>query len=354
MIRLMKLLILGGGVFLGAAALDAAVRRGHAATVFNRGRSRTAWPAGVEAIAGDRVADLGRLAGQRWDAVIDTCGYVPTDVRASAQALRESGCYLFVSSISVYAKTDHAPLRETDALASAAGIAPDDRNPEHYGPQKAACEAEVTAVFGERALLVRPGLIVGPGDRSGRFSHWPWRAAIGGTMLVPDVADGEPLQFIDVRDLGEWMVGALEQQERGVFNATGPVSDDPAEASIDWSTLIAACRAEVAARGIAPAEPVRVPEALLLEQKVQSWSELPLWLPSSNPEYAGFNRADLARARAAGLFTRPLRDTIAAVLDEGVPHDPDDRRRKGKLTLEREATLVAKFAKVVSPPIGDR
>ena len=354
MIRLMKLLILGGGVFLGAAALDAAVRRGHAATVFNRGRSRTAWPAGVEAIAGDRVADLGRLAGQRWDAVIDTCGYVPTDVRASAQALRESGCYLFVSSISVYAKTDHAPLRETDALASAAGIAPDDRNPEHYGPQKAACEAEVTAVFGERALLVRPGLIVGPGDRSGRFSHWPWRAAIGGTMLVPDVADGEPLQFIDVRDLGEWMVGALEQQERGVFNATGPVSDDPAEASIDWSTLIAACRAEVAARGIAPAEPVRVPEALLLEQKVQPWSELPLWLPSSNPEYAGFNRADLARARAAGLFTRPLRDTIAAVLDEGVPHDPDDRRRKGKLTLEREATLVAKFAKVVSPPIGDR
>ena len=337
----MKILILGGGVFLGAATLDAAVRRGHAVTVFNRGRSRTQWPAGVEAIAGDRVADLGHLAGRRWDAVVDTCGYVPTDVRASAQALRESGCYLFVSSISVYAKTDHAPLRETDALASAQGIAPDDRSPEHYGPQKAACEAEVTAVFGERALLVRPGLIVGPGDRSGRFSHWPWRTASGGTMLVPDVADGEPLQFIDVRDLGEWMVRALEQQERGVFNATGPVNDDPAEASIDWSTLIAACRAEVAARGSVPAEAVRVPEALLLEQKVQPWSELPLWLPSTDREYAGFNRADLGRARAAGLRTRPLGDTIAAVLDEGMPNDPDDRRRKGKLTREREAELLA-------------
>ncbi len=336
----MKILILGGGVFLGAATLDAAVRRGHAVTVFNRGRSRTQWPAGVEAISGDRVADLGRLAGRRWDAVVDTCGYVPTDVRASVQALRESGCYLFVSSISVYAKTDHAPLRETDALASAAGIAPDDRNLEHYGPQKAACEAEVTAVFGERALLVRPGLIVGPGDRSGRFSHWPWRAAGGGAMLVPGVADGEPLQFIDVRDVGEWMVRALEQQERGVFNATGPVNDDPAEAAIDWSTLIDACRAEVAARGIVPAQAVRVPEALLLEQKVQPWSELPLWLPSSDPEYAGFNRADLSRARAAGLRTRPLRETIAAVLDEGVPSDPDDRRRKGKLTREREAAVL--------------
>jgi len=337
----MKLLILGGGVFLGAATLDAAMRRGHAVTVFNRGRSRTAWPDGVEAIEGDRTVDLERLAGRRWDAVIDTCGYVPTDVRASAQALRESGCYLFVSSISVYAKTDHAPLRETDALASAAGIAPDDRNLEHYGAQKAACEAEVSAVFGERALLVRPGLIVGPGDRTGRFSHWPWRAASGGTMLVPDVADGEPLQFIDVRDLGEWMVRALEQQERGVFNATGPINDDPAEALVDWSTLINACRAEVQARGIEAATPVRVPEARLLEQKVQPWSELPLWLPSTDPDYAGFNRADLTRARTAGLRTRPLRETIAAVLDEGVPSDPDDRRLKGKLTRERETTLLA-------------
>jgi 2'-hydroxyisoflavone reductase len=339
----MKLLILGGGVFLGAATLDAAVRRGHSVTVFNRGRSRTAWPAGVEAIEGDRAAELGhinRLAGRRWDAVIDTCGYVPIDLRASVQALRESGCYLFVSSISVYARTDHAPLRETDALASATGIAPDDRNLEHYGPQKAACEAEVMAVFGERALLVRPGLIVGPGDRTGRFSHWPWRAAGGGTMLVPDIAEHEPLQFIDVRDLGDWMVRALEQRERGVFNATGPINDDPAEALVDWATLIDACRAEVQARGIEPAEPVRVPEALL-EQKVQPWSELPLWLPSSDPEYAGFNRADLTRARAAGLRTRPLRETIAAVLDEGVPGDPDDRRLKGKLTREREAAVRA-------------
>jgi 2'-hydroxyisoflavone reductase len=341
MIGAMKLLILGGGVFLGSATLEAAVRRGHTVTVFNRGRSRAAWPEGVEAIAGDRVADLDRLADRRWDAVIDTCGYVPSDVRASAQALRESGRYLFVSSISVYAKTDHAPLRETDALASAAGIAPDDRNLAHYGPQKAACEAEVSAVFGERALLVRPGLIVGPGDRSGRFSYWPWRAAAGGTMLVPDVADGEPLQFIDVRDLGDWMVRALEQGEHGAFNATGPANDAPGESVVDWATLIGACRAEVQYRGDAPAEPVRVAESLLLEQAVQPWTELPLWLPSTDPRYAGFNRADLARSRAAGLTTRPLHEIIAAVLAEPTPTEPDDRRLKGKLTREREAALLA-------------
>ncbi|HKX41035.1 MAG TPA: NAD-dependent epimerase/dehydratase family protein [Burkholderiaceae bacterium] len=345
----MNILILGGGVFLGAAALDAALRRGHTVTVFNRSRSRTAWPSGVDAVQGDRADRdaLARLAaGRRWDAVIDTCGYVPLDVRASAEALRaslsETGRYLFVSSISVYASTRHAPVRETDALASNDGIAPDDRNLEHYGPQKAACEAEVTRVLGdERALLVRPGLIVGPGDRSGRFSYWPWRAAAGGTMLVPDVPDGEPLQFIDVRDLGEWMIRALEQRERGAFNATGPANDAPGESVVDWTTLIAACRAEAQHRGIEPAEPVRVAEARLLEHGVQPWTELPLWLPASDPEHAGFNRADLARARTAGLRTRPLRETIAAVLAEAAPTDPDDRRRQGKLMREREATLLA-------------
>ena len=217
----MKLLILGGGVFLGAAFLEAALARGHLLTVFNRGRSRAAWPEGIEVLSGDRGADLGRLQGRRWDAVIDTCGYVPADVRASAAALGACGCYLFVSSISVYASTVHAPLRESDALASAEGIAADARDLAFYGPQKAACEAEVLRAFGERALILRPGLIVGASDRSGRFSHWPWRTLAGGEMLVPDVPEGLPLQFIDVRDLGEWMLRLLERGERGVFNATG-------------------------------------------------------------------------------------------------------------------------------------
>jgi 2'-hydroxyisoflavone reductase len=338
-VRKLNILILGGGVFLGAATLQSAVSRGHAVTVFNRGRARSVWPDGVEVLTGDRATDLGALHGRRWDAVIDTCGYVPADVQASAEALRGCGCYLFVSSISVYATTTQVPVRETDALAPFDQLARDDRNLEHYGAQKAACEAEVQRVFGERALIVRPGLIVGPGDRSGRFSHWPWRVMAGGEMLVPDVPPGEPLQFIDVRDLGEWMVRLLEANERGVFNATGPVNDNNS-AACDWSMLQQTCTDAVSARGLVPARGVPVAEPFLVEQGVQPWSELPLWLPSGDPEYTGFNRVDLGRARAAGLRTRALHATVDAVLDEGQPA-PDDKRRAGKLTRDKEAQLLA-------------
>ena len=335
----MTLLILGGGVFLGAATLQSALARGHHVTVFNRGRSRTRWPDGVEVLSGDRSSDLSALANRRWDAVIDTCGYVPADVQRSAEALPTSGRYLFVSSISVYATTHQVPVRETDPLASNDGIARGDRDMQHYGAQKAACEAEVTRVFGERATLVRPGLIVGPGDPTGRFSHWPWRVQSGGTMLVPDVPAGEPLQFIDVRDLGAWMLHLVEQGTTGAFNATGPAGSPP----IGWDTLIATCRAEAAARGLPCARDLRVSETFLSKHEVQPWSELPLWLPSTDPEYAGFNRIDLTRAEGAGLRTRPLRETVAAVLDEGIPAN-DDKRRAGKLTREREALLLAAWA----------
>lgn len=332
----MNLLILGGGVFLGAHMLDAALAHGHTVTVFNRGRARSAWPAGVEVVTGDRGVDLHRLEGRHWDAIIDTCGYVPADVQVSAEALRDAtGCYLFVSSISAYADTREPLTAEDHPLASAAGIARDDRDPRHYGAQKAACEAEVMRVFGARALIVRPGLIVGPGDRSGRFSHWVWRAAEGGEMLVPDVPDANALQFIDVRDLADWMLRLLEAGARGALDGTGPVG----EMRIGWPTLIDACLAEAAARSLPAAEVVRVGEAFLLAHGVQPWSELPLWLPSIDPDYAGFNR-DLTRAEAAGLRTRPLGDTIAAVLDEGIP-PPDDKRRAGKLTRAREAGLLA-------------
>ena len=335
----MNILIIGGGVFLGAAAMRSALARGHKVTVFNRGRSRREWPAGVEVFTGDRSADLANhaaFAGRTWHAVIDTCGYTPAEVRLSAQALQGCGRYLFVSSVSAYATTHQVPVRETDPLASFEAIAPDDRDMQHYGPQKAACEAEVSRVFGERALLVRPGLIVGPGDRSGRFSHWPWRTMEGGEMLVPDVPAAEPVQFIDVRDLGEWMIALLEQGAGGAVNATGPLSAP----MCDWPTLIDACRDEARARGITPASGIAVNEDFLVAQGVQPWSELPLWLPSKEAEYRGFSRIDLSHAAASGLRTRPLRETVAAVMDEGVPA-VDDRRRAGKLARERESELLA-------------
>jgi len=332
----MKLLLIGGGIFLGAAVLDAALARGHRVTVFNRGRARTRWPEGVEVLTGDRDGDLTAFANRRWDAVIDTCGYTPADVQRSADALATSGRYLFVSSVSAYATTHQVPVRESDPLASADGIARDDRDMRHYGAQKAACEAEVRRVFGARALVVRPGLIVGPGDRSGRFSHWPWRTLDGGVMLAPAVPDGEPLQFIDVRDLGAWITALVEQPEAsGAYNATGPVGPP-----CDWTVLLDACSAEAGSRAITPARVARVSEQFLIASQVQPWTELPLWLPSDDDGYRGFSRVDLDRAIATGLRTRPLRDTIAAVMDEGVP-PADDPRRAGRLTRERERELLA-------------
>jgi 2'-hydroxyisoflavone reductase len=308
-------------------------------TVFNRGRARADWPAGVEAIAGDRDTDLAALADRAWDGVIDTCGYLPGQLRASTAALQACGRYLFVSSISAYASVAHAPVREDDPLADPSGIDPQDRRVEAYGAQKAACEAVVGAAFGPRAVIVRPGFIVGPGDFSGRFSHWPWRCAEGGEMLVPDAPAGAPLQWIDVRDIAGWMVSLLEEDATDAFNAVGPLGAEPA---LDWPAVIAACEAAVRAIGLTPAEPVRVSERFLVERGLEESGEVPIWVPSIDPAYAGFNHVDGSRARASGLRTRPLADTLAAILAEGVP-PANDPRRRGKLTQEREAELLREY-----------
>jgi 2'-hydroxyisoflavone reductase len=197
----------------------------------------------------------------------------------------------------------------------------------------------VMQALGERALTVRPGLIVGPGDRTGRFSHWPWRIAEGGAVLVPDVPADTALQFIDVRDLAGWMVHLLERDTAGVFNANGPVSQTSTEPGT-WPGLLAACRDEAWRRGAPAAELVPVRETYLVEQGVAPWTELPLWLPPGDASLAGFMRIGVSRAQAHGLRTRPLRETIAAVLDEHHPPLGDARRGKA-LTREREARLIA-------------
>lgn len=335
----MRILVLGGGVFLGAAFIDSALARGHAITVFNRGRSRSDWPAGVEAIVGDRGTDLALLQGRAFDAVVDVCGYVPADLRASAAALASCRRYCFVSSISAYASFAHAPVRESDPLAASDAIAEDDRDRTHYGLQKAACERVVAAAFGARALIVRPGLIVGPRDTTGRFSHWPWRALAGGDILVPDVPADEPIQLIDVRDLADWIVRAVESDASGAYNTTGPQDGR----ACGWPDLLEACIDAARRRGGAPLRFVPVGEAFLLEQGVAPWNELPLWVPSGDPEHRGFARVDCSRAVAAGLVTRPLAATVDAVLDEFATLVDDDPRRRGKLTPERERELIARW-----------
>ncbi|GAP36686.1 NAD-dependent epimerase/dehydratase family protein [Piscinibacter sakaiensis] len=328
----MKLLLIGGGAFLGRALLDAACAAGHAVTVFNRGRRRRDWPPGVEWIEGDRRQDLARLAGRHWDAVADTCGYLPPEVAASAAALRGCGRYLFVSSVSAYAALDRPGLDETAALASAASVAPDDADLAHYGAQKAACEAAVQAVFGDRSQVVRPGLIVGPGDPTGRASHWPWRLAEGGRTVAPD-APAATLQCIDVRDLAAWMLRLLERPGGGCWNATGP--------SIGWADWLAACAAAVRAQGGTPAEVVAVPEAALEAAGVAPWSGLPLWIPSTAPNAAGFMAVSRARALADGLVTRPAADTAADILRLD-PAGPGDPRRAGRISAAQEAALLGR------------
>jgi 2'-hydroxyisoflavone reductase len=306
------MLVLGGTVFLGRAVVEAALARGHEVTLFNRGQSAPGLFDGVEELHGDRKEDLSALSERAWDAVVDTSGYVPRDVRASAQALRESGRYVFVSSVSVYSDFSRGPSEE-DAVAEL-GDLPDDRVADdysNYGPLKALCEDEVREVFGERALVVRPGLIVGPHDPTGRFTYWARRLARGGELLAPGPPERR-VQFVDVRDLGEWIVEALDRGLGGTFNATNE--------GVAWRQLLAG------------ADVVWVSDDFLREQGVGEWMELPLWLGS--PEWRGMHETDVSRAVGEGLRFRPVEETVAGAADapavEGVG-----------LTPEREAELLA-------------
>jgi 2'-hydroxyisoflavone reductase len=319
----LKLLLLGGPRFLGRAFADAALERGHELTFFNRGRTNTELYPDVERLLGDRDGDLTALAGRMWDAVLDTSGYVPGVVRASAEALVGSGHYCFVSSISVYA--DFARPVDEESPVAVPGDDPVDRLTEtysNYGALKALCETAVEETFGGRALNVRPGLIVGPHDPTGRFTYWPSRIARGGEVLA--VAPPERLtQVIDVRNLAEWLVSLCEQGTSGTFNATHP--------GVSWAELL---EASVAITG-ADARITWVSEEFLLENEVGEWMEVPLWLAGPANAYA--DRVDVSRAVAAGLRFRPLADTIRATLELAAPAEG------AGLAPEREAALLAKW-----------
>ena len=308
----MRILVLGGTKFLGRALVESALARGHELTLFNRGTTNPDLFPDAEHLRGDRKADLSVLSGRSWDAVIDPSGYTPGDVRASAELLRDSGRYVFVSSVSVYADFSTGPTEESP-VAELGELPIDEVTADfsNYGPLKALAEDEVRAVFGERALVVRPGLIVGPHDPTGRFTYWARRLARGGEVLAP--APPERLaQFVDVRDLAEWILDAVERDLSGTFNVTNE--------GVSWGELLA------------DADVTWVSDAFLQEHQVGPWMELPLWLP--DPEWAGMQATDVGRAVGAGLRFRPLDETIRGAADapavEGVG-----------LTPEREAELLA-------------
>jgi 2'-hydroxyisoflavone reductase len=318
-----KLLILGGTKFLGRAATEAAIARGHEVTLFNRGQTNPELFPEAEKLVGDRELDLSALERRAWDALIDPSGYVPHVVQASAEALADSvGHYLFISSISVY-EDFSSPVDEQSPLEELSDDKPIDRLLEdysNYGALKVLCERAVAKAMPESHALVRPGLIVGPHDPTGRFTYWPHRIARGGDVLVPGPPE-QTVQFIDVRDLANWLIDLSEGKAGGSFNAINE--------GVSWQTLAETCR-DVAGSG---ANLTYVEGDYLAEQGVGEWMELPLWL--HDPEAVGMHRTEVSRAIGAGLTFRPLEDTVRGTLDEAETTDA------AGMAPEREAELLA-------------
>jgi 2'-hydroxyisoflavone reductase len=313
----LRFLFLGGTSFLGRAAVEAAVARGHEVTLFTRGRTNRELFPEAEKLHGDRATDV--LPRGEWEAVVDTSGYVPAVVRRSAAALDGSvGRYLFVSTISVYSDFSEGP-RE-DSPREVLGDLPDDHlldDYSNYGALKALCEDVVAELYGERALIVRPGLVVGPHDPTGRFTYWPHRFKRGGEVVVPAPAE-ERVQFVDARDLGEWLVELCEGAKSGTFNTAHP--------GVSWAELVKECLR------LGEAEPVWIDEGFLLAQGVGEWMELPMWI--GTPGEKGIHRADVSRALDAGLAFRPLENTLRATLEQS------ETSESAGLTPERERELI--------------
>lgn len=325
----MKLLIIGGTVFLGRAVVEFALAHGHEVTLFNRGQSNATLFPDIERIHSNRDGGLQALAGRTFDACLDTCGYVPRIVGASAQFLKDAvNHYAFVSSVSAYAKPSPDGVDESSDLATMDDPSVEEITGESYGPLKALCEAEVTAAFGDRALLIRPGLIVGPHDVTDRFTYWPWRAAQGGRILAPG-RPNRPIQFIDVRDLAAWIVRMLEAGETGVYNAAS------APGTFTMESLLRTC-CDVSGKDC---ELIWVADGFLNEHEVGAWMELPLWIPEDADIASGFFDFRADRAIADGLTFRPVEETVRATMDWSRTR-AEDHHWRGGLRQEREGELL--------------
>jgi 2'-hydroxyisoflavone reductase len=300
--------------------VEAALARSHEVSIFTRGETNPDLFPDVEKLRGDRDGQLEALRGREWDAAIDTSGQIPRVVRQSAELLRESvPHYTFTSSVSAYASFEHGPSEEDAAHTEEP---PDETNMEFYGQRKASCERTVQEVYGDGALIIRPGLIVGPHDPTGRFTYWPHRIARGGDVLAPEPREAQ-VQYIDVRDLAEWMIRLVEESASGIFNATGPASHTTME------HLLEACRATLNPE----ARLHWVGADILREHEVGEWMELPLWI--DDQELAGLLATDSSKAIAHGLTFRPDDEIIRATLADAELTDA------AGMKPEREQELLA-------------
>ena len=327
----MNILILGGTKFLGRHLVDSALARGHNVTLFNRGKTNPGLFPNVETILGDREHDIEKLNGRAWDAVIDVAGYYPRIVRLSATGLERSvGRYVFISSISVYPDSilNKIGIDENDPVGKIEDETIEEITGESYGPLKALCEKTARDIFGdERALIIRPGLIVGPNDPTDRFTYWPVRVARGGEVLAPEKPN-VPVQVVDVRDLSEFIIKMIEEKASGIYNATGP------DYELSLGAMLEACK-EVSG---SDATFTWAAVDFLKQNNVAEWSDMPVWIPD-NAESAGFSRVDVSKAIKAGLKFRALNDTICDTIDWANTRPADHEWRAG-LKPEREQELL--------------
>lgn len=326
----MKILILGGTIFLGKHIVNLALRNGHEVTLFNRGIHNPDLFPGIEKLRGDRNGNFESLNGREFDAVIDTSGYIPRTVRLPAEFLKDKvKHYTFISSISVYKSLTDSGMNENSETGKIEDENTEEVNGETYGPLKYLCEKTAEEIFGKNSLIIRPGLIVGEDDPSDRFTYWIHRINQDGKVLAPGPEDG-PVQFIDVKDLSDFTVKMIEQKESGTYNATGP----------DYRLTISEFLNECIAVSGSKAELMWVNEKFLEEEKVMPYTELPLWVPS---EIKGVNECDISKALSKGLKFRKLSETLKDTLEFSLKRK--DYTMKAGLKAEKEKELLDKWNK---------
>ncbi|MBM6619366.1 SDR family oxidoreductase [Bacillus suaedaesalsae] len=326
----MNILILGGTKFLGRHLVEESLKRGHEVSIFTRGITNSDLFPEVEKLVGDRDGNLESIKGRKWDAVIDTSGYVPRNVRDSA-AILAANCnlYTFISTISVYQDFTKVGISEGDDIAQLEDEGIEEITGETYGPLKALCEQEVMAIFPDKHLIIRPGLIVGPYDPTDRFTYWPHKIGTEEEIIAPN-DEHASVQFIDVRDLASFIIQQLENKSIGVYNVTGPNED------LTFDQLIDVCK-ETLNKEV---KVTKVDEQFIVENDIQFWTELPLYIPIGKG-MDGFHKVSIDRALADGLSFTSIQETIQATYQWSIARE--HKELLAGLSKEKEMDLLLKW-----------
>jgi len=326
----MKILIIGGTRFVGRYLVKSVQRNGHEITLFNRGQTNPEIYPDIEQIHGDRDGGLNKLKRRKWDAVIDTCGYFPRLVNDSASFLKNRvGQYVFISTVSVYKDHSKPGNNEKSPLGTIKEKTIEEITGESYGPLKVLCEKAVKRHFPTATLIIRPGIIVGPHDPTDRFTYWPYRIGLGGKVLMPKPKN-YPIQYIDVRDLGDWTIDLMERKKNGIFNAIGP------EKLLTMQKFVEAGKSVLNSK----AEFIWANKKFLLDRDVEEWRDLPIWI--AGKKFIGLTRTSCAKAFANGLKFRSPGETIKDTY-EWCRKRPKNYQWRAGLNPKREKELLREW-----------